>query len=200
MLTIRMFFVLSINTRNQTAKIVGHATDLEAAIEEVRKCSRDYVLRKSEHILHRVDQLSDSPRVNFYTQNSQENIHHIEVFRQRTQQVRYWGIVSADQSQPAELIRRFMYTQYSGAHPSTTPIAPPPPAISVVQTTNPVAKRTVKAIPTGSFPLDVIEDLMKSQQFQNHRTTTDQNSKPHDGITPNRIVFGTSSASDDDSL
>jgi hypothetical protein len=183
-----MFFVLSINTRNQTGKIVGHAQTLEEAIKEVEKCSREYVLEKSEPILHHRDFEAECPRTNFYTQSSKENIHHIEVYRQTTHQVNYWGIGKAEKPQRAELIRRFMYTQYALVQSteglkleSDSKVEVPPEHLKFS-----VAKP--KVLPTGGFPSNIIEDLVQSDQFRNHRNTTDTNCQPKKRISQ-CIVF-----------
>lgn len=188
-----MFFVLSINTRNQTAKIVGHADDLEGAIKEVKRCSRDYVLIKSEPILHheKDTQTPQIPRLNYYTRNSDANVHHVEVYRQRTEEVSYWGLVKAEKPQPSELIRRFMYTQYDAQLSNVVPLPPPPPPV-LKHSDIAVAKPTV--LPTGGFPCSIIEDLIQSQKFKTYRQSTEQNSKTPKK-TPNHIIF----ASDDES-
>jgi hypothetical protein len=178
-----MYFVVSVNARTSSGKIVGHAADLESAIAAVNKCAREYVLAKSEPLLHRREDIDTSvaalvSSVHFYSKDSASNIHQIDVFKQRTDSIKGW-LGTTQQSQTPELIRRFMYCVYqSGQQQSADiqpaieiPIAPTPPPLLIAK-----PKRVApKTLPTGGFPANIIDSLIESEQFRQHRKRTDDN-------------------------
>lgn len=167
-----MYFVLSVNTRTNSAKIVGHIAgdSLEEAIKEVKKCAKEYVLKKSEPMLHREaeDVNPDSKTVHFM-RDSATNVHQIDVYSQKTNRVKGW-MGTTEKSEEAKLIRRFMYSSYD-IPSSAVPIAPPLPEVRVKQIP------PKKQLPVGGFPSKLIEDLIESGKFKHHRETTENNSK-----------------------
>lgn len=174
-----MYFVLSVNTRTQAARIVGHTdgNDLEEAIREVRNCARAYVLKKSEPMMQR-DHAGPLPKIRtvYFMSDSKTNIHQIDVYSQKTERIQGWLGGNSEKSETAKLIRRFMYCHYDAAIP-TSPVPeeqillpPQPPKVKRMSPT--------KTLPVGGFPTSVIEDLIESGQFKLHRETADQNSMP----------------------
>lgn len=175
-----MYFVLSVNTRTNSAKIVGHVDneDLEEAIKEVKKCAKHYVLKKNEPLLHR-DAQSVTPlpksRTVYFMSDSPEYVHQIDVYSQKTERVSGWTGTS-EKSEKAKLIRRFMYSSYK----VSSTIAPPPPR-PVVVTETPIRVKKIsptKPLPVGGFPTSIIEDLIENGKFKSHRITAEENSKP----------------------
>lgn len=175
------YFVLSINTRTNSGKIVGHADDLESAITAVTRCAREYVLAKSEPLLHRKVDVSgeeNNTKIHFFSSNSNSNIHQIDVFKQQTDILKGWLGNITQKPHCAELIRRFMYCAYpNGGTATVVPIIPQAPPVPVCV---PVKKTTAnKKLPTGGFPVDVIDSLICSEQFRRHRHNTDENTKEY---------------------
>ena len=177
-----MFLVLSINTRNNTAKVVGHAHTLEDAISEVTRCAREYVLTKSGPLLHRAPEVD--ARITFFSCNSPTNVHHVNVYRQRTDHIKGWTGSTFDKSRPAELIRRFQYSHYNGP---IGEICDNEPDVPVSTNVTIIAKP--RCVPEGGFPADIINDLMDSEQFKRHRQTSDRPVR--------RTVFASSSEDDE---
>lgn len=204
-----MYFILSINVRTNHGKIVGHAFDLESAIEEVVKCAREYVLAKSEPLLHRCDgnEMSGSgndkqphppqpqQRRAYFSENSPNTVHQLDVFCQRTDYFNGW--FQNEKTQPAELVRRFMYCSYS--IPEFEMEEEIDTSGKIKQRKLPrrttackVRKKAPHILPVGGFPVDVISSLVDSEQFRKHRKTADENSGP-------RHTFFSSSSEEEDS-
>ena len=179
-----MYFILSINTRTNRGKIVGHALHLEDAIEEVVKCAREYVLEKSEPLLHRRDANEELLRTqcHYFSENSLNSIHHLDVFCQKTEY--YHGWFQNEKTQPAELVRHFMYCAYNLPEDEIQQEIPE-------CTTVAVRKKLPKILPTGGFPVDIISSLIDSEQFRKHRKTAEENSGP-------RHTFFDSSSEEED--
>ena len=182
-----MFFVLSINTRTNSGKIVQHAATLEEAITTVSECAREYVLNKSEPLLHRRPDggtagaagSASAAETRFFSSNSQSTVHQIDVFKQKIDIVKGW-LGTTQVSHTPTLVRRFMYCFYASASALTdVPQPPPPPPPTTTQMDAPKSlatiKRTPKVIPTGGFPSNVLDALIENTQFQRHRQTTDSN-------------------------
>jgi|JI10StandDraft_1071094.scaffolds.fasta_scaffold22723_3 hypothetical protein len=168
-----MYFVLSINSRTNSGKIVEHAKTLEDAIALVTKCARDYVLTKSEPLLHRKEERNDdNTETRFFSSNSTAAVHQIDVFKQKIDIVKGW-LGTTQVSHSPKLVRRFMYCSYNIDSSSMPPVPPPPPP--VLPQSQIVIKRTPKIMPTGGFPSNVLESLIENTQFQRHRHTTDNN-------------------------
>lgn len=171
-----MYFILSINTRTNSGKIVKHATTLEEAIVTVTECAREYVLNKSEPLLHRaVAAEGADSETRFYSSNSQSSVHQIDVFKQKIDIVKGW-LGTTQVSHTPTLVRRFMYCSYVA---TSVPLPPPPPPViplaAAAPTTTIAVKRTPKTMPTGGFPANVLDSLIENTQFQRHRQTTDNN-------------------------
>lgn len=173
-----MFFILSINARTNSGKIVENATTLEDAITLVTKCAREYVLTKSEPLLHRKeDRNEDLTETRFFSSNSAATVHQIDVFKQKIDIVKGW-LGTTQVSHTPTLVRRFMYCAYAlrdvhaaAATQCVAVLPPPPPPPPTVLT----VKRTPKVIPTGGFPANVLDSLIENSQFQRHRQITDSN-------------------------
>lgn len=173
-----MYFILSINSRTNSGKIVEHATTLEEAITLVTKCAREYVLTKSEPLLHRKeDRNDDTTETRFFSSNSAASVHQIDVFKQKIDVVKGW-LGTTQVSHTPTLVRRFMYCSYNLGTLSETemmPMPPPPPPPPAALATTLIVKRTPKVIPTGGFPANVLDSLIENTQFQRHRQNTDNN-------------------------
>ena len=110
-----MFFILSINIKKNTVKIVGHANTLEEAIVSVQEHSKNYVIAKNEPVLHRGSDgatVKFTDRVHYYTQDCPEQVHQMDVFRQQTKKVK--GYITNSYQEDSHLVRRFAYDEYKG--------------------------------------------------------------------------------------
>jgi histone H3/H4 len=171
-----MFFIISVNTKKNTASIVGHANTLEEAIESVQEHAKNYVIAKNEPVLHRgADEAEKkfTERVHYYTKDCADHVHQIDVFRQQTKKIKGW--TSNSYQEESRLVRRFAYDEYTEVL-----------AEKEKEVINEAALRASRAKPmglrhtntVGGFPNDVMKSLRESDAFQKHRTTSDNNKLP----------------------
>jgi hypothetical protein len=178
-----MFFILSINTKKNTANIVGHARTLEQAIESVQEHAKNYVIAKNEPVLHRgADEgsVKFTERVHYYTRDCPDHVHQIDVFRQQTKKIKGW--TGNSYQEDSQLVRRFAYDEYKGV----TEEAKEEEEEEVIDSEELMALRAARARAmglrhtntVGGFPKDVMTSLRESNAFQRHRETSESNKLP----------------------
>jgi hypothetical protein len=186
----KMFYVLSLNPKKHTVRIVGHASSLEEAINLVSEHADQYVKSKNGPVMHRGEaEVKLTDRVFFFTKKVPQQDYQIDVFRQQTHEVRTWtGVTYKDEQ---SLVRRFCYAEYDGCvamagastgelllpAPEPIPLAPLPPLVFDTSTAPPKAK-FFRPNTLAGFPQDVIESLRQNERFQQYRITADLNHLP----------------------
>jgi len=182
-----MFFIISLNPRKHSAKIVGHATSLEQAIAAVAKSADEYVKSKNEPVMHRgAEDVKFTERVIFFTRKRAEQEYEIDVFRQQTHQIKTW--TGSSYKDEEILARRFCYTEYSvipEAPPACTPLATAVPEDLLPETeqkANRAAKVKTMGLKctntVGGFPQSVLTSLQDNERFQQSRIAAEANRLP----------------------
>ena len=187
-----MFFILSINTVKHTASIVGHALTLDEAIQSVKEHAKAYVVAKNEPVLHRGsegDSLKFTDRVTYYTKDSTEVCHQIDVFRQQTHKIKGWtGSTYHDDSL---LVRRFAYNEHSFVKEE----AENDEEFDKLRAARAKEMGLRHTNTVGGFPNNVIADLRESQAFQKLKNSSAKNKLPP---PYKHTIFVDSSDSDED--
>ncbi len=184
-----MYFIISINPNKHSARIVGHTSSLEKAIELVVEHANEYVNYKNKPVMHRVlDNISDGEkqtptrdRVIFYSQKSPHHDYYVDVFEQKSIATRGWtGTTFRDEQQ---LVRRFCYTEYA-----LIPEAPAAPVLPTNVPINPLdveqkhkmkmKQKLISAKAVAGFPVDVIQSLQECEMFQQNRIAAEMNRLP----------------------
>jgi hypothetical protein len=181
------FFVLSVNTRSLTAKVITFTDTLPEAIEETSNAARKYVLKKNEPLLHRDNNTTvDSIQTRYYSINSQQIVHQYDVFKQTTTITKgTWFTAGSEKTSDPVLVRRFMYVSnplVPRINPEIEiPMPPPPPppvtaAAIIANAQTPQPQLHMPKPITRSIEPAVLNDLVNSSQFLKRKTVSETNS------------------------
>ncbi len=178
-----MFFVISVNPKKLTVRIVGNAITVEEAINIVSERADDYVKSMNDPIMHRgPEDMSFTDRIIYFTRKSPDHDYQIDVFRQQTRPHKGWTGTSYKDEET--LVRRFIYTEYG----QTIPDAPPPMPTTTTTTTEDENKTAriarTKAMnltvtnTIGGFPSSILTSLQENERFKQSRLEADRNRLP----------------------
>lgn len=162
------------------ATIVGHAATLEEAIESVKNHARAYVVAKNEPVLHRGADgaaLKFTERVHYYTRDSTEVCHQIDVYRQQTHKVKGW--TGSSYQEDSLLVRRFAYNEYAveAAAPFVA-VALSDDEINRVRAAHVKEMGLRHTNTVGGFTPDVIAEIRENKAFKKLQHSSAQNRLP----------------------
>lgn len=180
-----MYFIVSTNTKKHTSRIVGHCEELEEAIELVKECAKQYVICKSDSVLHRKagdGQVKFTDRVHYYDEPCPEHVHQIDVFRQQT--IKDKGIVFTGYKEDVLLMRRFSYVKYDElvvkvtAQEDNEDGDEDSDELRAIRRARAQAMGLHHANTVGGFPPNVLQNLIDSDMYKQHRRNADSNKLP----------------------
>lgn len=176
-----MFFILSVDPKKLTVKIVGHASSIEDAIHIVSEKADMYVKSKNNPIMHRgTEDVTFTDRVIYFTRKSPDHDYQLDVFQQQTKPHKGWTGTSYKDEEV--LVRRFIYTNYNEYNPNIPDAPIPPPVETNAKIT--LSDRTAKVIAMGldkcggQIPQSVTLSLQENERFKQCRIDADSNRLP----------------------
>lgn len=174
-----MFYILAINTKNNTASIVGHAYTLVFAIQSVEDHAKNYVIAKNRFVLHRgADEVEKkfTERVHYYTKDCPDYVHQIDVFRQQTKKIKGW--TGNSYKEDSQLVRRFAYAEYADVITDDEEEVLNDVEVEALRDARAQEMGLRHTNTVGGFPRDVMTSLRESKAFKKHRQNAEANRLP----------------------